>query len=119
MPTAVEVQSRREGNIGILETEGYINGVEAEPIADAAQVLVDDGVKYLVINLEKSRVANSMGISILIEVIEQMRELGGKAAFCCVVPILEKTFQIMGLLKVADIYEKEAQAIEALAELGS
>ena len=80
MPTAVEVQSRREGNIGILETEGYINGLEAEPIAEAAQLFVDDGVKYMVINLEKSKIANSMGISVLIEVIEQMRELGGKGS---------------------------------------
>ena len=119
MPTAVEVQSRREGNIGILATEGYINGVEAEPIAEAAQALVEDGVKYLVINLEKSHIANSMGISVLIEVIEQMRELGGKAAFCCVVPILVKTFKIMGLLKVADIYDTEAEAVEALEKLAS
>lgn len=117
MPTPVVVQSRKEGNIGILETEGYINGLEAEPIAEAAQMLVDDGVKYLVINLEKSHIANSMGISILIEVIEQVRELGGKVAFCCVVPILAKTFQIMGLLKVADVYDTEAVAVGALKEL--
>ena len=119
MATPVAVQSRREGNIGILATEGYINGVEAEPIADAAQALVEDGVKYLVINLEKSHIANSMGISILIEVIEQMRELGGKAAFCCVVPVLVKTFQIMGLLKVADIHDSEDEAVEALRNLAS
>jgi anti-anti-sigma factor len=119
MASTVEVQTRRDGNIGILSTEGYISGVEAEPIAEAAQLLVDDGVKYLVINLEKSKIANSLGISILIEVIEQMRELGGKVAFCCAVPILVKTFQIMGLLKVAELYDTEAESVEALKDLAS
>jgi len=56
---------KRSNNlVCLLETEGYINGVEAEPIAEVAQALVEDGVKCLVINLEKSQIANSIGISI-------------------------------------------------------
>ncbi len=93
MPEALKVSSRWEGNTGILETEGYINST---------------------LNLEKSRIANSMGIAILIEVVEKMREQDGKVAFCCVAPTLAKTFQIMGLLKVADIYDTEAQAMQAM-----
>ena len=85
-----------------------------EPVAEAGEALIREGVKYLVFNLEKSHIANSMGISILIEIIEKVRELEGKVAFCCVAPILAKTFQIMGLLKVAEIYDTEDQAVQAV-----
>ena len=71
----------------------------------AGEALIQEGAKSLVIILEKSPIANSMGISILIELIEKVREIDGKVAFCCVQPILAKTFQIMGLLGRAEIYD--------------
>ena len=114
MPEALEVTVRREGRVGIVETDGYINDAEAEKVAEAGHALIEEGFRYLIMNLEKSRIANSMGISILIEIIEKARELEGKVAFCCVAPILAKTFKIMGLLKAADIYEAEAEAVRAL-----
>jgi hypothetical protein len=60
MAQAVEVHTRRSGNIGILETDGYINGAEAEPVAEAGEALIQEGAKSLVINLRKSPIANSM-----------------------------------------------------------
>ena len=71
----------------------------------AGEALIQEGAKSLVIILEKSPIANSMGISILIELIEKVREIDGKVAFYCVQPILAKTFQIMGLLGRAEIYD--------------
>ena len=114
MPQALEVRSGREGSVGILQTDGYISDPQAEKVAEAGEALIQEGLRYLVLNLEKSRIANSMGISILIELIEKVRELGGKVAFCCVAPILAKTFQIMGLLKVADLYDTQTEAVQAL-----
>ena len=114
MPGTVEVHSRREGNIGILETDGYINNLGAEKVVEVCDGLIQDGVKVFVLNLEKSRIINSIGFSILIEVIEKVKELEGKVAFCCVTSTIAKTFRIMGLLKVAEIYETEGEAVEAL-----
>ena len=44
-----------------------------------------------------------------------MREIDGKVAFYCVQPILAKTFQIMGLLGRAEIYDTEEEALVSLA----
>ncbi len=35
MPEELEVTSRQEGQVGILETDGYINDTEAERVAKA------------------------------------------------------------------------------------
>jgi len=114
MPATLEVKSRREGQVGVLETDGYINDAEAERVAEAGHALIDEGLKLLVINIERSRIISSIGISVLIEVIERLREMDGRVAFCCATSTIAKTLKIMGLLKVADIYDAEAEAIQAL-----
>ena len=95
MVETLEVTARQEGKIGILQTDGYINNIGAERVAEACTELMASGSGSFVLNLEKSRISNSIGISILIEVIEKVREAGGKVAFCCVTPTVAKTFRIM------------------------
>ena len=41
----------------------------------------------------------------------------GEAAFCCATPTIAKTLRIMGLLKVAEIYNTEPEAKKSLAAL--
>ena len=101
MPETRSVDARQENDIAILATDGYLNDAAAEDVAKAGHGLVDEGAKHLVLNLEKSPIANSIGISVLIELIERVREGGGRSAFCCAAPILAKTLKIMGLLEVA------------------
>ena len=75
------------------------------------QKLVTKGAKKFVLNLEGSRIINSIGISILIEVIEKVRSDGGRVGFSNVTPTIAKTFKIMGLLNTSTIYETEEEAI--------
>ena len=67
------------------------------------------------INLEKSTVVNSIGVSILIEIIEKLQEVDGKLAYCNLASIVEKTFNIMGLTKYSTIYKDEEAGISDLA----
>ena len=62
MAQLVEVETGREGDIGILRTEGYINGGEAELVAKAGETLLQDEAKSLVLNLKKSPIGNRIGI---------------------------------------------------------
>ena len=104
---------KREG-FAVLYTEGYINNQGGEEIAREAYSHLDQGVRALVLNLEKTRIVNSIGISILIEVIEKMLEVNGKLGFCNLTPTIEKTFHIMGLAQYAGIYRDEAAAATGL-----
>jgi anti-anti-sigma factor len=98
----------------ILRTEGYVNNLGGEKIGDAADALIEKGVKKLVLNFEKSNVVNSIGISILIEVIEKIVDVDGRICFCFLTKTIAKTFNIMGLTQYAEIYDTEAQAIGSL-----
>lgn len=106
---------RRQNQGAILYTKGYINNIGGEEIANRAYELMDEGIRTILLNLRETKIVNSIGISILIEIIEKMIEKEGRIAFCCLTPVIHKTFHIMGLANYAKIYENEEAAI---AELG-
>jgi anti-anti-sigma factor len=104
---------RRDG-LAVIYTEGYINNQGGEEIARAAYKLLDEGFKVLLLNLAGTKIVNSIGISILIEIIEKMIEIEGKLGFCCLTPTIEKTFHIMGLAQYAPIFDSEESAVAKL-----
>ena len=104
---------KRDG-LAVLYTEGYINNQGGEEIARVAYDLIGEGYRVLLLNLAGTKIVNSIGISILIEVIEKMLEVNGKLGFCNLTPTIEKTFHIMGLAQYAGIFRDEAAASAGL-----
>src|SRR5438045_9773813 len=103
---------RRPGG-AVLYTKGYINNLGGEEIANRAYELMDEGVRILLLNLRETKIVNSIGISILIEIIEKMIDKGGKIDFCCLTPVIHKTFQIMGIANYdAFLHVEDAAARE-------
>src|SRR5947209_9364146 len=86
MAEELRVAVDRRPNGAILYTKGYINNVGGEEIANRAYELMDQGLKTLLLNLRETKIVNSIGISILIEIIEKMMEKQGVIAFCCLTP---------------------------------
>ena len=58
-------------------------------------------LQKLLIDIEGSKVVNSIGISFLIEIIEKLNGKGGKLYFSNLDPSIDKTFTIMGLFQFA------------------
>ncbi|MDX1503558.1 MAG: STAS domain-containing protein [Thermoanaerobaculia bacterium] len=114
MTLKVTVDRKPEG-VAVIYTEGYINNQGGEEIARVAFDLIGDGHKVLLLNLEGTKIVNSIGISILIEIIEKMLEIEGKLAFCNLTPTIEKTFHIMGLTQYAAIHADEVSAVAEMA----
>ena len=115
MTEGLKLTIDRRSGVAVIYTEGYINNQGGEEIARAAYSLLDEGYRQLLLNLTGTRIINSIGISILIEIIEKMLEIEGKLAFCELTPTIEKTFHIMGLAQYASIYPDESVAVSELA----
>jgi anti-anti-sigma factor len=114
MSEILELTVDRRDGLAVVYTEGYINNQGGEEIARAAYELIDGGYKVLLLNLAGTKIVNSIGISILIEIIEKMIEINGKLGFCCLTPTIDKTFHIMGLAQYAPIFADEGSAVAAL-----
>ena len=115
---ACKVSVERRGDVAILWTDGYINNQGGEEIAREAYAQLDAGARALVLNLEKTRIVNSIGISILIEVLEKVMDRKGVLAFCGLTPTIDKTFRIMGLAQYATIYPTQDEALQAVSPRG-
>lgn len=108
-----------EGGIGLIAAAGYINNEGGQAIADAATALMEEGRSTLLIDLEGTRIINSIGVSILLEIMEKLLENGGRLAFCNLTPTIAKTFEIMGLVQYAAVYDDRPVAVAALAGDGA
>ena len=94
--------SNMVGEVLVMKTEGYINNNGGEKIAEEFSKHFDNGVNKLLLDIEGSKVVNSIGISFLIEIIEKLNDKGGKLYFANMDPAIEKTFTIMGLFQFAE-----------------
>ena len=118
MSEACKIVVERRGDVAVFWTDGYINNQGGEEIARQAYAQLESGAQALVLNLEKTRIVNSIGISILIEVLEKVMDRKGVLAFCSLTPTIDKTFRIMGLAQYASIYPTEEQALRAVQAAG-
>jgi anti-anti-sigma factor len=114
MTEALKVRLDLRDELAVIYTEGYINNQGGEEIARVADEAMRQGRKRVLLNLAGTKIVNSIGISILIEIIEKMLEIEGKLAFCNLTPTIEKTFNIMGLTQYADIHADETIAVRSI-----
>jgi anti-anti-sigma factor len=107
MSTDFKINSELHDKTLIIKIEGYINNIGGEKIVQEFSKHTD--VNKLILNLENSKVVNSIGISHLIEIIEKLNQINGKLIFTNLDPTIEKTFTIMGLFQFAE----KADTVEA------
>ena len=98
----------------IICTSGYINDLGGEKIDEECTKLLGKGIKKIIINFEDSKVINSIGISILIGVIEKIKDKKASLAFTNLTEVNRETFEMMGLAKFANIYSTEEEAVSSL-----
>jgi len=109
------ITSIKENNsIVIIETNGYLNNVGGEEISAIVYERMAQGQTKFLINMAGTKIVNSIGVSILIEIIEKLQEVNGKIGYYNLAPIVAKTFNIMGLTKYSTVYETEDAAVNEL-----
>jgi len=104
------------GGITIVEAADYINNDAGQELADAARERFGSGPPVLLFDLAATRIINSIGVSILLELLEEVLDRGGAMAFCNASPTIARTFDIMGVTQYARIYPDRAAALEALTD---
>ena len=111
MESEFNLKSELKNDVLVMHTSGYVNNEGGEKIAREFSKHFDTGINKVIIDLEKSKVVNSIGISFLIEVIEKLNDNSGKLIFTNLESAIEKTLTIMGLFNYAG---KEATVDSAL-----
>jgi len=100
--------------IGLVAAQGYINNDGGQAVSDAVRTLMNQGSIRILIDLEGTTIINSIGVSILLEIMENLMKRGGRLAFANLTPTIRKTFEIMGLNQFATIHTDRDEALGAL-----
>jgi len=114
MTSEFNLTSQVKDNALIVNTSGYINNVGGQKILEEFNSHFNNGTFNIILNLEQSKVVNSIGISYLIEVIEKLNSSKKKLIFTNLDPSIEKTFTIMGLFQFAEKANNIEEAINKL-----
>src|SRR5512144_2271934 len=94
----------------LIRTRGYLSRTAGEQLENEIVQLLGKGLRRFVVNLRETDLINSVGISILIGVIERVRGEGGNLAFSELTPVNEEIFRIMGLHRHARLLRADDEA---------
>ena len=114
MEQEFSLTSETRNNCLVIVTSGYINNAGGEAIAKEFAPHFEKGIKHVVINVAQSKVVNSIGMSFLIEIIDQLNDAGGKLIFTNVDPAVDKMLSIMGLFGFAGKEKTVDDAVKSL-----
>jgi anti-anti-sigma factor len=109
------IRIREEGNTLVVCVGEYLNSLLGEEVEKVVRARLDDGGRRILLNFQGTRMANSIGISFVIGIVEKVMEREGRMAFCEVSRINRDLFRVTGLEKYVRSFETEKDALDYLA----
>ncbi|MDP8205413.1 MAG: STAS domain-containing protein [Candidatus Electryonea clarkiae] len=107
--------AERKDDIAIFHTHGYVDDECGEVIAKRFEEYWSLGIKDFLFDMSDSKLASTLGVGVLIEIIRQINDSVGTMAFCNCNKVISTTFKIMGLAKYTKIYRTMEEALEGMS----
>ncbi len=106
-----EIRLKMTDGAAVLYPGPYLNQLRGESIENRCRDLLACGIKHLIINFEETELINSIGISILLGVIETVRNAEGRLLLSNLSSSNRDLFDVLGLLPRLHIETTEEQAL--------
>ena len=108
------VTSRRVGNTAVVYPQGYLNTLAGESLVKECNAYLEEGTREIVLNFENIEFINSIGISLLLSIIERLKNSDGALCFTNIGTVYLETFEMLGLTKFMHVFDKEDDALQYL-----
>ena len=105
------VQARSVGDTAIIYASDYLNQLTGERIERECKRQLEAGRHSVVINFRDTELVNSIGVSILMGVIDAAEHSRARLIFCDVNSQSASLFEMLGLTKHVKIAADEAEAL--------
>lgn len=116
MPNPFSIKTSRQGDLSIIQLEGYLDAHTAPQFEQAIQSEIDAGRYRIVVDCEKLTYISSAGLGVFMSFIEELREQGGDIKICGLTPKVRQVFDILGFAEIYDICDARAGAVQRFAE---
>ena len=109
------VQARCIGDTAIIYAGDYLNQLSGERIERECQRQLESGCRALVINFRDTELVNSIGVSILMGVIDASERNHARLIFSDVNSHTATLFEMLGLTKHVSLAKDEGEALSLVA----
>jgi anti-anti-sigma factor len=114
--TLSPVHSRSIGDLAVIYAGDYLNKLSGERIERECRRQLEAGCRALVINFRETELVNSIGVSILLGVIDAVETTGARLIFSDVNQQTVQLFEMLGLTRHVALAKDEQEALATLAE---
>jgi len=109
-----EVRTFRDcGHVIVIYARDYLNDIEGEKLEETCQSFLRDSGMAIVLDFSSTDIINSIGISILIGIIEKVRGFGAKVYFSGLKGVAYDVVKIVGLTETVAVFDTEDDALKA------
>ena len=109
--TSTAVRSRCVGTTAVVYASDYLNKLSGERIERECKRQLDSGFRTLIINFRDTELVNSIGVSILVGVIDAAEQSTAQLIFADVNGHTVNLFEMLGLTRHVQIAKDESEAL--------
>ncbi len=111
-----KVTSKRVSDVAILYPQGYLNNIAGENLMEECTACLESDIRKVVLNFSETDFINSIGISMLLSIINRLKEAGGTLCFTDMSKTYRDTFEMLGLTKFILVFPDENAAVKYLSD---
>jgi anti-anti-sigma factor len=105
--------------MAVVYASDYLNKLSGERIERECRLRLEDGARALVINFHDTELVNSIGVSILLGVIEAAESAGAQLVFSNVSSQTIELFEMLGLTRHVALVKDEQEALATFEEFAT
>jgi anti-anti-sigma factor len=115
-PTVFAIRSHCVGTTAVIYASDYLNRLTGERIERECRRQLDSGCRALVINFSDTELVNSIGVSILLGIIDIAEKNEAQLIFSDVNTQTAELFEMLGLTRHVALARDEEEALLTLSE---
>ena len=112
----ISIQTRAVGNAAIIYASDYLNKITGERIERECRRQIDSGHRTVIINFRDTELVNSIGVSILVGLIDAAEQNTARLIFSDVNSSTANLFEMLGLTRHVTLAASEDEALSWAAD---
>ena len=107
------------GEVAVVYAGDYVNKLNGQKLERECRLRLDEGFRAIVISFRGTELVNSIGVSILLGIVDTAERLGARLVFTGLNGHNLRLFELLGLTRCVALADSEEAARATLAEFAA
>jgi anti-anti-sigma regulatory factor len=109
----------RAEEVAVVYAGDYVNKLNGQRLERECRLRIEGGARAVVINFRDTELVNSIGVSILLGIVDIAESRGARLVFTNLNRHNQKLFELLGITRCVMLAESEEDALATLAEFAA